>query len=269
MLEFHDALDNTALLESARHRGQDHLMAISRRRRLDAGVTDVLLERGERPVLLSMAANANAKFSDAGYTKLIGHTDGDDELALCVGSRRELPRHHLLKLLTRASETVRARLESADPLSAQAIRTAVAEAVNAVQTRTVAARRDYAAALATLEPLHAEKKLAEADVEAFGKAKKFEEATVALSLLCCLPIEQVELAMASERADTIVILAKAAGLSWSTVKALVTLRQSGRSLTAREIEHCLATYSRLKPETARQVLAFQQRRASAGQTAAA
>ena len=64
---------------------------------------------------LSASRNAGAKFSEAGYIRLVKRSEGDDEFALSVGSRSEIPRHHFLKLLTKASQAIRHKLETAHP----------------------------------------------------------------------------------------------------------------------------------------------------------
>jgi uncharacterized protein (DUF2336 family) len=264
MLERSQRLDSGTLAENARIKSQRHLLAISRRTHLDEIVTDVLVERGDRPVVLSTVENPGARFSEIGYGTLVRRSDGDDELANCVGLRRDLPRHQLLRLLTRASEAVRSKLEAADPLSAVKIRSAIAEAVNQVQAKTTALSRDYVAARVQVATLRAADRLNDAAVAAFAEAGKFEETTVALAVLCDLPIEQVELAMAGDRPETVLILAKAIGVSWPTVKKILAMRNEGRGISERELDHCLGTFSRLKPMTARQIMEFQRKRANPG-----
>src|SRR5262249_29530813 len=92
-------LENAALVENARTKSQQHLLAISKRKSLAETVTDVLVERGDRQVALSAAQNPGAKFSEAGYIRLVKRADGDDQLAQTVGSRAEIPRHHFVRLL--------------------------------------------------------------------------------------------------------------------------------------------------------------------------
>lgn len=255
-------LDDATLVENARTKSQQHLLAISKRTHLAEVITDVLVERGDRPVVLSTAENPGARFSEAGFTTLVRRSEGDDELTGCVGLRRDLPRHHLLRLLTKASETVRSRLEAADPLSAATIRAAIAEAVNRVQTKTTAMSRDYVAARAEVAALCAAGRLDDAAVAAFAQVGKFEETTVALAMLCELPVEQVELAMAGDRPETVLILAKAVGVSWPTVKKILLMRKGGRGMSEHELDRCLGTFSRLKRATARQVMEFQRKRAN-------
>jgi len=57
------------------------------------------------------------------------------------------------------------------------------------------------------------------------------------------------------------IIAKAIGLSWPTVKTVLKLRAGSRGVSAQELEGCLGTYSRLKRATAEQIVAFQRKRA--------
>jgi uncharacterized protein (DUF2336 family) len=261
VLEHSERLDNPTLVENARTKSQRHLLAISRRRTLDDVVTDVLVQRGDRPVLLSAAANPGAKFSDTGFRILVSRSQQDDELSDCVGSRRDIPRHHLLKLMAHASHAVRTKLQAADPLMSDAIGKAVAEATAAIQSKTAGVSREYAAACAHVKSLHAAGLLDEDNIASFAKADQFEETTAALATLCDLPIEVVERAMVQVRPEAVMIIAKAIGLSWPTVKAVLKLRAGSRGISVQELEGCLGTYSRLKLTTAEQIVTFQRKRA--------
>jgi uncharacterized protein (DUF2336 family) len=260
VLEHSERLDNSSLVENARAKSQQHLLAISRRRTLDDIITDVLVERGDRPVLLSAAANPGAKFSDTGFRILVSRSQHDDELTDCVGSRRDIPRHHLLKLMANASHAVRTKLQAADPLMSDVIRRAVAEATAAIQSKTAAVSREYAAACAHVKSLHAAGRLNEDDIAAFAQADQFEETTAALATLSDVPIEVAERAMVQVRAEAVMIIAKAIGLSWPTVKAVLKLRAGSRGISVQELEGCLGTYSRLKRTTAEQIVTFQRNR---------
>ena len=57
----------SSLVENAKTKSQEHLLAITKRKSLAETVTDVLVERGDRDVALSVAQNAGAKFSETGY----------------------------------------------------------------------------------------------------------------------------------------------------------------------------------------------------------
>jgi uncharacterized protein (DUF2336 family) len=255
-----ERLGRAALIENAKTKSQQHLLAISRRASLEEAVTDILVERGDRQVVQSTAANPGAKFSEGGFAKLVERSEGDDNLAICVGARPDVPRHHFLKLLAKASQTVREKLEAEDPLSTHEIQRAVAGAANLMQAKSAAASRDYAHARARVGALRASGRLGENDVEAFAKAGQFEDTTVALGLLCDLPVGAVERAMIHDRAETILIIARAAGLTWRSAKAVLLLRAGKGGMAAPELEQCLASYARLKLKTAQEIVRFQRKR---------
>ena len=61
-------LDEAALVEIARLKGQGHLLAMTERPALSSVVTDVLVERGDRDVVRRAAGNAGAVFSPGSYS---------------------------------------------------------------------------------------------------------------------------------------------------------------------------------------------------------
>src|SRR5437763_15372641 len=58
-----ERLAEDELLLIANSKGQAHLLTIARRQDLSAPVTDVLIARGDRDVLASLARNGEARFS--------------------------------------------------------------------------------------------------------------------------------------------------------------------------------------------------------------
>ena len=66
-----EGLDDATLVECAVTKSQDHMLAISQRKTLSEMVTDVLVECGDRDVVLSTARNAGARFSKNGYGILV------------------------------------------------------------------------------------------------------------------------------------------------------------------------------------------------------
>jgi hypothetical protein len=70
----------------------------------------------------------------------------------------------------------------------------------------------------------------------------------------------VERALVQDRPETVLIITKAIGVSWPTVKLILKLRGGEAGISPHQLEQCLGTFSRLKPATARQVIDFQRRR---------
>jgi uncharacterized protein (DUF2336 family) len=255
-----DVLENVTLIENAKTKSQKHLLAISQRKELSETVTDVLVERGDREVALNVVKNQGAQFSEAGYVRLVKRSEGDDEMARSVGSRPEIRRQHFLKLLSTASSTVRFALEALHPELADEIKSVVGDVAAAIQQRAAAGSRSYVAARKRLASIQAKRHLCEGDVAAFAQAGQFEETALALATMCALPINVIERVMVQDLEETILIVAKAIGLSWSTVKAVLRLCAGKNGVSEQSLGRCLSVFSKLKPETAQQVVEFQRKR---------
>ena len=263
ILQNSEHLDTAALVATASTKTQQHLLAISRRSWLEEAVTDVLVERGDQPVVLSTANNPAARFSDAGYNTLVRRSEGDDELAASVGLRPDIPRQHLMRLLVQASRAVRVKLEAANPEMSTTIGEAIAEITGKILDQTGGRGRDYGPARAYVEHLRAAGELGDNEIATFAKANKVEETTAALAMLCELSTEAVERALAEDLPEAVLVMAKGCGLSWPAVKAILRMRAGQRGISPSEIEQCQEIYARLTPSTARQVIEFQTRRAQA------
>jgi uncharacterized protein (DUF2336 family) len=251
-----ERLDDEVLIETARNKSQAHLMAISTRRVLSDAVTDVLVLRGNDEVIQSTVNNPGAEFSERGFTRLVNRAEGDDELATCIGLRPTIPRHLYLKLLAKASVTVRARLEAANPQQAADVPIAVREAAQRARTAPSAITRETAIAHALVKSLYEDGRLDEHQVAAFAEAGKFDEANAAIAALANVTISIAENMMMETRAEGVMILAKVSGMSWSTVKAIIHLRDDLSGMEPTDLASCKATYERLRPSTAQQVLRF-------------
>lgn len=250
-------IDNADLVENARTKSQDHLMAISKRPALAETVTDVLVERGNRDVALSVARNSTARFSQTGYIRLVSRSEHDDDLARSVGARPEIPRQNFLRLLTTASMAVRLALQAAHPELAEDVQSVVADVASAIQTRAGTASRDYTAAQALIQRLWGDGHLNEGSVEAFARAGKFEETAAALAVMGSLPLNMVERAMVMDREEAILIVTKAAGLSWMVARSVLFLCAGEGGIAADFLLKCQAGYHNMKRETAARVIKYQ------------
>ena len=138
ILSFSERLSEQDVVENARQKGQGHLLAISKRKTLPVSVTDILVGRGNRDVLLSTVGNRGARFSDEGFGVLVKRAEGDDELAINVGKRAEIPRYLFRELLQQASQRVQVRLTSIHPELFVPIREIVEEVSKTIEADTEA-----------------------------------------------------------------------------------------------------------------------------------
>jgi uncharacterized protein (DUF2336 family) len=249
-------LDDKTLIENARSKSQAHLMAISTRRTLSAAVTDVLVRRGNDQVIQSTVNNPGAEFTENGFTRLVSRAEGRDDLATCLGLRPSMPRHLYLKLLAKASDTVRQRLEAANPQQAAQVPHAVKEATRRARSTPSPVTRNAEIAHALIKSLHEDGRLDERQVASFAEAGKFDEANASIAAMANVPVALAENMMIETRAEGVMILARVAGLSWPTVKTIINMRDRLSGAEPTDIMACKDTYERLRPSTAQQVLRF-------------
>ena len=263
ILSHSKTLDEATLVEGARTKSQDHLYAISLRDTIGEAVTDVLLERGDTEVVRSTAKNPGAKFSEFGQTALVTRSQEDGELALRVWARSDIPRQHLLSLFASASADVQKQLESADRRKVQLYRYLVAQAKSQIQNKMRENSSSYAQARPQVEALYSAGRLSGDSLADFAKAGKFDEITVALSLLCDLPVGHIERAIVHHRADHIMVLAKAISLTWETTRAILQMRAPGKSFSTAEMEANGVSFAKLQQKTAVSAMDFYRLRARA------
>jgi uncharacterized protein (DUF2336 family) len=252
-------LTESDLVDVASTKGQAHLHAISGRRALGEAVTDVLVRRGNRDVARRVAENRGAKISEKGFYRLVKRAEDDGILAEKVGLRPDIPAPMFRDLLSKATAVVHRRLiASATP----EVRAAICDVLAKV-SKEVGARvgpRDYREAQRMILGLDRAEQLNEAALTAFCAEGKFEESVAALAALSKVPIKIVDRLMDGERPDPVLILCKASGLSWPSVKAVILVRRNSGGTSTQGLDAAFANFGRLSVSTAQRVVRFWQAR---------
>ncbi|MGA7957734.1 MAG: DUF2336 domain-containing protein [Xanthobacteraceae bacterium] len=257
VLKLAACLAETDLVDLAKTKSQAHLQAISARRTLGEAVTDVLVRRRDREVARGVADNRGARLSESGFSRLVERAEKDGILAEKVGLRSDIPPQLFRELLTGATAVVHQRLfASATPELRAEIRRVLEKITGEVGARL--GPRDYRAAQRLVLKLHRAGDMNEAALAAFVDDDKYEETVAALAALSKVPIGVADRLMAGERPDPVLILCKAAGLSWPTVRSVITLRPDGRPQSSFGIDAAFANYERLSESTAQRVVRFWQ-----------
>ena len=250
-------LDDAALVEIAKSKGQAHLLAIAGRREIGEAITDVLVKRGDREVIRNVADNRHARLSESGFTTLVRRAEGDGVLAEKVGQRPDIPPHLFRALLIQATDLVQKRLLSkAKPEIAAEIRRVLAKVSSEIGAK--AAPRDYTQAQRIIAAMKLAGQLNERELASFAREQCFEETVAALSMLCAVPLEVVDRLIGAERADPVLILCKAAGFSWHTARAIMSSRGARQGTSTQGLDEAAANFERLSVSTAQRVVSFWQ-----------
>ena len=257
-------LSDADLAALASRMGPAHLLAISQRPDIGEPVTDLLLARGDRRILEAVAGNRGAQISDFGFDTLVKHAARDRRLAETVGLRPDLSEKHLNDLLNQATEIVRRRLYAAAEANGAdgEVSEALAEVAGEARNRIAAAYGD--AQCTVLAMMHAGK-LDESELAAFARNGQFEHAVAALSALARIPIEVVERLMRVERPDALIVLCRAIGIEWPTVRAIIAA--CGGPTRGVKLEEARLNFERLSAASAERLARFWRNRAQ-GRTSA-
>ena len=265
ILRLSNKLSDEDLLAIAGGNSQDRLLAISKRSTLSERVSDVLVTHGNRDVVLSISQNDGARFSDAGYTKLVDRSINDEVLAICVSMRRDIPQEHFNALIAKASEVVFEKLTASNPNAVYEVHRVLSDITGQDAAGQPRANRDYQQAAAQFDIVRRSGAPVDPVVREYAANGKFEETVAALSALCRTPLKLVERVMNDARPenDFALILAKAAGLSWPTTKQICILRRKVFRFSPQSIETAHQNFDRLQTATAQRLVRFYNERHSA------
>jgi uncharacterized protein (DUF2336 family) len=255
VLTHSNRLSTEALVEIASIKGQDHLLAISARDNLPEDVTDVIVDRGQTKVIRRLAKNATARFSEAGYTGMVAHSEVDDELVEILGLRLDLPMKFLRDLLRRAKDAVRARLLALAP---PALQDEIRRVIEDIVREGPPSGRDFRIAEQLIRLMMELKELDDAAVYHFAESKKFDEVTVSLAVLNDVPAEMMARLIEGPRADLILIPCRSARLNWPTVESILRNRPVRLKIDDKTLAVAERDYRKLSMDTAQRTVRFWQ-----------
>jgi len=246
------------LVDIAKTKSQGHLLAMSSREQLAEPVTDILVDRGNRDVVHTLARNVGARFSENGFATLVKTAETDDSLAEKVGLRIDIPAGLLRGLLSKASDAVRTKLsEHAPPETKDEIQRVLDNIANEVRREAIASR-NFNIASKQIEVMQKQGVLNEAAMLEFATAGKYEEMVTGLAALCSAPINLIAPLMASDRNDGLLVPCKAAGLKWPTVSAILKNRFAHHPISEEALGKARSDYLTLSQSSALRTLRFWQ-----------
>jgi uncharacterized protein (DUF2336 family) len=250
------SLSDTDLVEFASKLGRQHLLAISSRRSLKEGLTDVLLRQADNEICRALAKNGGAKFSESGYAALVAAAERNIDIAESLGLRPDIPPEHLRELLSRSTDALRLQLlKAAPPKVRQNIREAldhIAAHVSTKATEPVV----YSEAHSRVLALSKAGKLNDSTVNRFALCREATNLIVSLSVLSGAPIEVIEPLMEKESCEGLIAACRASRLNWQTTLAVIRSR-SGPQLSDQELAYAKEQFEKLYLSTAQRMVRFE------------
>jgi len=162
--------------------------------------------------------------------------------------------------LETASASVRAQLEEAHPQFAAKVQVSIDEVAADFQQEARELSKQHALAARKVQSRLRGRDATDADVHAPAHAQDFDRTALSFARLGDFPLAVVERALLDSGVDMVMVLAKVAGCSWTTVRALLQMRDAGRNLNADNMQRCAEQYRKLKLETARSIIRLREER---------
>jgi uncharacterized protein (DUF2336 family) len=256
VIERSPRLAEADLIKLAEEKGDDHRLAISRRDTLTPPVTDVLIDRGDDRVAITLAANEGAQFSQRGLSQLLDRARDDEDLVAELDARSDLEPSQLASLLNIARDQVRRRLMREVPAYHSAMLDHILDdVVYGLQREEHQVLGRYDASLSLTRTRALAGQLTEPMVVAWIGKRQTEDVLASFANLAGFPIQLVVRAYQSPGFEPLLLLVKAVDFGWPTLKQLLE-QKAGRLLPADLMASLFEQFSALSSGTARRALRF-------------
>jgi uncharacterized protein (DUF2336 family) len=255
MLEQSSALPDNVLADIARTKSQAHLAAIAGRARINAVITDILVDRGNLEVARKVTSNTGAGFSRFGHAKLAIRAEQDEQLAIALTKRTDLPPEMFDQLVRKATALVQQKmLTNAEP----AMRDRIERTLTTVSQRVAHAERPRSRPSSGGPRVAAKHDVSQirAQVSQAASASKSAETIDALALLSGVPVRAVKHIVQQRADDGIIILGKAGGLGWPDLKNVLNTTMPEKLKKPEDAKALFEKFVSLSGENAQRVLRF-------------
>jgi Uncharacterised protein conserved in bacteria (DUF2336) len=249
VLSQYNALNDDILTQCIAIRGQKHLHAIATRKKISEMVSGLLIAKGDRIVLGTLACNPGASISDPSFGTLVRRGADDDWLLECIAGRSDIPSHRLRELLSKASEIVRKKLTKAHP----ELRVIIEDIFRSPASTTcepLAPSIDYRAAERAVNS----RELTEAVVNEFAAAKKLGETIVSIARLSALSVYEIEQLFLGRWTSPVAIILKSIGFQLRTVDAIYRARLGAHEPIDSDLIQTKAEFIAIRRATAERIV---------------
>lgn len=259
-----EALTEEDLIGIIRQRGQEHMKAITRRRRLPEKLSAELVERGGEEVLASLAANRGAALDAPSMEKMVEHARSMKLLQKPMTERLDLPPPLLTKMYFFVSAALKKEiLKRSDYLDPALIDEAVKANREKILTRAV---KQAQSEVSSAQSYIAEKVKANAVNEALIKElleqRRPTEFLLAYSHLTGIDPSTAQAILKDRTWESLAIASRASGLERPTFAKIVFSLQRGELEQNRALR-ILDLYLKIPQEAAERVMRFWRVRAQA------
>jgi len=253
VLERSPCLSDDDLARIAQERSIEFLTSLSKRVSLSTAVTDILLERGSADIVERVAKNSRQALSDLGLRLLAQKATEDQRLYRLVRGRPDLALRHVGAILEAAKQRAKSEMSDLPDQPDILDRALDVGAASLFVDPDILDVKENAAQKATiLWPVWP------TDLRRIaGQIERGEiaEALAGIAYLAEISRESVETAFAAPQFDSILFMARAVGMDWPVLMALLKAREGGE-LSSDVYHRAHSSFHALSKSTAERVMRF-------------
>jgi len=262
MLTTSKVLKTEDILQIAKTMGQDHLLAISKRSHLEAHVTDVLLERGEKPVKQSVAENSGAEFSEWGSRLLIKLDESDEKIRNAMMERADITESDYDKLIGQMPPQQQAMVRKLREENEALVRDLFHQASKVVASTKLERKASRINTKVTLKEIREGKRCLSQAITQLALSNNLFDICFLISEIAGLGQKYVTNVMIRYDATGIAVLCKALGVEPNDYTSLCRARATHNKQPQTTVDKWIADYQQLSDRDARRLLSFMKIRLS-------
>jgi uncharacterized protein (DUF2336 family) len=246
-----NVLDDDTLARCISLKGQEYLLAIATRDKINEAISGQLIATGDRRVLGILAGNPGATISDPSFGILVKKSANDDWLTECIAGRRDVPPHHLRNLLLKASEIVRQRLMATHPELRDTIEEIFPNPATSA-TNKAGLSTDYKSA----ERVVRSREITEETVKEFARENKVGEIIVSIAQLSNLSVDEIGSLLMGTWTSPVAVILKAIGFHLPTLEMIYRSRLSDGEQVRADLLRTKAEFIAIRRPTAERIVRY-------------
>jgi hypothetical protein len=263
VLEQSSVLTDADLVDIAHSRGQEHLLAMTRRERISPDVSDVIVRRGNEQVLNSIAANEGASFSADGYDSLARKAADMEELRDSLINRDDIPLEVVEKIKRSVAEKLKREFaDSEREISSREIDNVVELQAGNVDFSSLGdgdggkGDDSLGPLVVNVGELHRNGLLTEGKLREFAAKGMRAEIVHSLALKTGMDVDMAYHTLYEAEVPALAVLCRALHFRRDTFAALLQERARRKDLSADHLVRALKRYDALNSETAQRIFRF-------------
>lgn len=257
VIEHSPVLTQDDLVEIAQEKGQDHMLAITKRNDIGERVSTVLVDRGNENVVIGLVENLTAAISDGSFRTVVDRAESSETLKASLMKRPDLPYELMQSMIAQLSVDIREKVLAEDTdQDREQVEVAMKEVTASQQTKLEQRKYQESEPEALVNDLVAKNQLTPHKLITFAQEQRVPEFVCALGKLANIDLEMAEKVTMDRSGEGLALTCRAGGLPANLFAEMMVALGPSMQKTDQEVDQLVQTYEKLAVPTAQRILRF-------------